>query len=140
MPPISGEVFCSINVFRSGHFVSRVLDRFDDILVPRAATEIARNSPANFLLSGVRISFEKSFSGQNHSGRAEPALETMLLPEAFLERMKLSVVSHTFDRPNLLIICLHGKNRARFYRFPIKKNGTRAAIRRIATDMRSGKS
>jgi hypothetical protein len=64
----------------------------------------------------------------------------MLLPEAFLKRMKLSVVSDTFDRPNLLIICLQSENRARFYRLPIKKNGTRTAIRRIAADMRSGKS
>jgi hypothetical protein len=54
--------------------------------------------------------------------------------------MKLSVISHTFDRPDLLIIGLHGENRARLYRFPIKKNSTRTAIRRIAADMRSGKS
>jgi hypothetical protein len=60
----------------------------------------------------MRIPFEKSLSGQNHSGSAKSALKPMFLLKAFLQRVKLSVISYPFDGANFLFIRLDRKNGA----------------------------
>jgi hypothetical protein len=97
---------------RLRHFTGRVLDRFDNILVSGTAAEITGNPPPNFLFRGMRIPFEKGLSGQNHSGGAKSALKPMFLLKAFLQRVKLSVISHPFDRANFLFVRLDRKNGA----------------------------
>jgi hypothetical protein len=94
------------------HFTGRVLDRFDNILISGTAAEITGNPPPNFLFCGMRIPFEKSLSGQDHSGGTKSALKPMFLLKAFLQRVKLSVISHPFDRANFLFVRLSRKNGA----------------------------
>src|SRR5712672_2500667 len=107
MPPISGDVFCSILFLRSRHFVSRVLYRFDDVLVSGASTQVARYSPPYFLLARPWIPFQERASRHDHTRRAEPALKPVLLLKSFLQRMEFTVIGHAFDGPNLATIRLH---------------------------------
>src|ERR1700736_5493150 len=109
MPPISGDVFCSILFLRQRHLVRTVLYRLDDVLVSRAPAHIARNSPPNFLLAWARILFQERASRHDHARRAEAALKPVRLLESFLQRMEFAVVGHAFNGSNLATIRLHGK-------------------------------
>src|ERR1700730_16851225 len=64
----------------------------------------------------------------------------MLFFETLLQRMKLPVVGHTFNGPNLSTFCLNGEHRTRFHRSPIEDHCTGATIAGVATDMSSGQS
>src|SRR5260370_5850570 len=86
MPPISGDVLCSMFFF--AHFVGGVLNRFDNILVAGAAAKGAGNSPANFLLSRMRVLLERGVSRPDHSWCAKPALYPILFSETLLQRMQ----------------------------------------------------
>jgi hypothetical protein len=97
---------------RLRHFTGRVLNSFDNILISGTAAEIAGNPPPNFLFCGMRIPFEKGLSGQNHSRGAKSALKPMFLPKAFLQRVKLSMISYPFDGSNFLFVRLNRKNGA----------------------------
>src|ERR1700730_2554557 len=112
MPPISGDVFCSILFLRSRHFVGRVLYCLDDVLVSGASTQVAGYSPANFQLARVRILFQKRTARQDHSGCAETALKAMLFLKTFLQWMEFAMIGHPFDGANLATIRLHRKQGA----------------------------
>src|ERR1700733_14928437 len=62
--------------------------RLDDVLVAGAAAQVPRQRPADVLLGWVRVVVQQLAGGQHHAGRAEPALEAVLLPEALLELMQ----------------------------------------------------
>src|SRR3989304_4974651 len=59
----------------------------DDVLVAGAAADVALDGVPDRLIGGVRLAGEKVGGGHQHARRAEPALETVLLPECLLERM-----------------------------------------------------
>src|ERR1700724_3638424 len=84
------------------HFIGRVLDRFDNILVSGTAAEITGNRPSDFLFRGMRIPLEKGLCGQNHSGGAKSALKPVFLLKSFLKRVKLPMIGYAFDGANLL--------------------------------------
>jgi hypothetical protein len=138
MPPISGDVFCSILFLRSRHFVSRVLDRFDDVLVSGASTQIARYSPPYFLLARPRIPFQERASRHDHPRRAEPALKPVLFLKSFLQRMEFTIIGHAFDGSNLATIRLHGKYGTGLHGPAIQKHRARTAVGGVAANMRSG--
>src|SRR5262249_7879146 len=62
------------------------LNGVHDVLVAGAATEIARDPFADFLLTRLWMFFEERHRGHDHAGRAIAALETVLLPERVLQR------------------------------------------------------
>src|SRR6202023_397056 len=138
MPPISGDVFCSILFLRSRHFVGRVPHCLDDVLVSGASTQVAGYTPANFLLAWVRIFFQKRASRQDHSRRAETALKPVFFPKSFLQRMEFAVVGHSLDGANLATIRLYGKEGTGLHRPAIQQHGASTAACGIAANMRSG--
>src|SRR6266536_3655134 len=93
-----------------------VLNRFDDVDVARAATQIARDTPSNLFLGRFGRGREQRLRAQQHARRAEAALQAVLLEETLLQRVQLTVLLQTFDRFNLAAVGLDGEQRARFDR------------------------
>src|SRR4029453_7024490 len=107
MPPTSGVVVVMTPVVisglppgrgrlrrRGGHdrrglgraqLARRLLDRLDDVHVARATAEVAADPLADLFLVGVRVLLQKPGGLHDHARRAEPALESVLVPERLLE-------------------------------------------------------
>src|SRR5580693_5946724 len=80
----------------------------DDVVVPRAAAQIAFELLANRPLVEFRtLAVHNIDGGQDHAGRAETALERMMLAEGFLHRMELAVRCESFDRGHLGAFARH---------------------------------
>src|SRR6185369_15637738 len=73
------------------HLARCVLNSFDDVLVAGAPAQIAFESVANLVGSGIGIAIEDLSRGHYHPRRAVTALQTVLLPESFLHRMQIAV-------------------------------------------------
>src|SRR5689334_464515 len=69
----------------------RGLHGVDDVLIPGASAEIAFEAVANFFISGIRIIREKLFAHHDHAGRAETALQAVLVPEGLLQGVEFAV-------------------------------------------------
>src|SRR5690349_16904326 len=90
----------------------RGFDRVDDVLVAGATAEIAFEAVPDFLFSRVRIPFEQLSRGHDHAGRAEAALQAVLIPERLLDRMQVAVGGQAFDGGELAPIGLNGEHGA----------------------------
>src|SRR5689334_7642345 len=73
------------------------LHRVDDVLVTGAAAQVAFESVANFLFGGVGVVGEQLPGAQNHAGRTEAALQSVLVPECFLDRIEAAICREPFD-------------------------------------------
>src|SRR5678816_3606888 len=69
----------------------------DNVLIARAAAEIAFESFPYLFLAGITIGFEKRIRGHDHSRCAEAALKTMLFPETLLHGIELAILCQAFD-------------------------------------------
>src|SRR6266851_4341491 len=75
--------------------------RFDDVLVTRAAAEIAFELGANCFLVGVRMALYQIDRAHHHPRRAEAALQAVAFLERSLHRMLLTVAGEAFDGRHL---------------------------------------
>src|SRR5471032_1089028 len=82
-------------------FPSGVLNGVDDVLVAGAAAEIAGDAFANFAFGGGWVVLEQRHGRHDHAGRAVAALQAVLFPEAFLQRVQMAVRSEPFNRRDL---------------------------------------
>jgi hypothetical protein len=64
----------------------------------------------------------------------------VVIPECFLQRVKLTVSLETLDRNNLGAVHLDSEDRARLYGLAVEKHGAGPTLRRIAADVRSRKA
>src|SRR5579859_2307931 len=93
-------------------FFRCILHRFNNVLIARAAAQISFETFANFILRRMRIAPEKLVSSKDHAGRAETALQPVLLPETLLQWMQEAVVCQPFDGKNFRAVRLNGKHGA----------------------------
>jgi hypothetical protein len=108
--------------------VARGQDRGDDVLVPGATTEHRRQDVTELALAGVGMLLEISGQQNEDAGGAETALETMVLLERLLQRMKRLVVRReALDRPDRRTFGLDGEDEARADRFAVELNCAHAA-------------
>src|SRR5216684_3180260 len=63
----------------------RVLDRLDDVHIAGAAADVAADRPSDLLVRRIRVVLEQRGADEHHPGRAEPALQAVLLVEADLQ-------------------------------------------------------
>src|SRR5690606_37388963 len=124
---------------RAGHLVGRVLDRLHDVLVASAAAEVALQPVANLLFGRIRVALEQVGRGHDHAGRAVAALQAVLLPEAFLDRVQLAVLGHALDRRDLSTISLDRQDGARLDRLAVQMDRAGAALAGVAANVRAGK-
>src|SRR6266567_392975 len=61
-----------------------VLDGLDDVHVAGAATDVAGDRPPDLVLGWIGVALEQRGADEHHSGRAEPALQAVLLVKAGL--------------------------------------------------------
>src|SRR5438132_10177568 len=88
-----------------------VLNRFDDIHVAGTAAQVAGYPAADLVLCWTWIRLEQRAGHHQHARRAEPTLETVFLPETFLEWMELATLLQAFHRLNAGPVGLDGQQR-----------------------------
>src|SRR2546427_7099253 len=118
-------------------FFCRILNRIHDMLITRAATDIAVKGVANLLLRWLRMAHKKLVRGQNHPRSTVAALQPVTFPESFLERMEILSLGQPLDGQKIGAIGLDGKNGTGLHRGIVQHDGTGAADARLASDMRA---
>src|SRR5690242_19369685 len=76
----------------------RVLHGLDDVDVAGAAAEVARDGLTNLRLARVGGAPQERLARHQHAGRAEAALQPVLLHEALLQRVELAVLLQPLHR------------------------------------------
>ena len=105
-----------------------VPDRVDDEHVARAAADVALQREPDLLVGGRRVVLEQRLRGQHHPGRAEPALQAVLLPERLLHRVqRRRVAAERLDRLDPRVRRLHREQQARAHRLAVEQHGAGAA-------------
>lgn len=106
--------FCGRRFF-AAHFGASPLNSFHDVVITRAAAKVAGNTPADFLFGWVIIMFQEFNTTHDHAWCAESAVQTVILFETFLKRMKgTSLWSKPFNGGYALAIGLNGEYRTAF--------------------------
>src|SRR5689334_2359336 len=118
-----------------GHLLGRPLDRLDDVVVAGAPAEVAFQLVTDLLLARRRVALQHLAGGHDHARRAEAALQTVLLPEALLDGMQLTVLGQALDRGDLGAVGLHGEQGARLHRLAVHEDGAGAALAGVAADV-----
>src|SRR5438552_15515866 len=114
------------------YLLRRILDRFDNVDIPRAPAQIAGDGPADLLFGRGNVVLQERIASHEHPRRAEATLQTVLLPEPFLDGMQLSVLLQAFHRQHVASIGLDSEERAGFDWFAIQEHRARPAVGGIA--------
>src|SRR4051812_34153476 len=117
-----------------------MLHGLDDVVVPGAAAQVSGDRLADLELARVLVPLEERAAGDHHAGRAEAALQRVLLGEAFLDRMELAALLQALDGRDLAAVGLHREHGAGFDRLAVQHHGAHAAVRRVAADVRAGEA
>ncbi len=125
-------------VLLGAHLLGSPQDCLDDVLVAGAAAEVAGQCPANLVLRRVGVPLEQGLGRHHHAGRAEAALESVLLLEALLDRMQLARGGQTLDRLDLVAIRLHREHRAALDGASVKQHRAGAAVGRVTAGVGTG--
>src|SRR5262249_55666084 len=104
----------------------------------RAATEDGRDTLADLAVAGRRVRAQEIERRHQHAGRAEAALQPVMLAKRLLQRMELSVAHQALHRSELGAVGLDGEHDARARGLAVEQDRTRAADPVLATDMRAG--
>src|SRR5215213_3967349 len=114
-------------------------NRLDDIVIARAAAEIAFELvPDRELVETIAFAINDVDGGHDHARRAEAALQTVMLAEGFLHRVQRAPVRQTFDSRDLRALALHGEDGAGLHGFAVEVDDASAALARVATDVGAG--
>jgi hypothetical protein len=97
----------------SGHSPNGIYD----LDITRTSTNIAADSPTDFLLGGIRIFVQKAFGRQYHAWRAKSALNGPLLDKGLLKGMKCaSGLPQPFDGDYLTAVGHDSRDQAGAHR------------------------
>ena len=118
--------------------LSGVLHGLDDVVVARAAAEVALEAEPDLLLGGVRVLLEQVDALHDHPRRAEPALEAVALAERLLHRVQLAVGGQPLDRGDLGAVGLDGQHVARLHAAAVEVHRAGAAVAGVAADDGAG--
>src|SRR6266852_3643035 len=123
-----------------GHVLGGPLDRLHDVVVARAAAEVALELVADLRLRGLRVTLEHLVGRHDHPGRAEPALQPVFLPEPLLDRVQLAVLRQPLDRHDVGAVHLDGEEVARLDGLAVHEDRARAALAGVTADVRPGEA
>src|SRR5215469_7989470 len=114
-------------------------DRVDDVLIASAPAEIALEPGTDAFLRRPRLAPEQFQRAHDHSRCAEPALQGVILAKRGLHRMLgITWLAQALDRIDRRSVRLNGQDRARLHSGAVEVHSARAALGRVATDMRTG--
>src|SRR4029077_14572116 len=72
--------------------------RLDNLVVPGAAAQVAREPVAHLFLGRIGVALEERLRRDEHARRADAALERGVLEELLLQRVELVALGHALDR------------------------------------------
>ena len=101
--------------------------RIHDVLVSGAAAQVAVEAMTDLLIGRVGVAIEDLLGGHDHAWSAEAALQTVLIPERFLDLVELAVGGHPFDSQNLGAVALDREDGAALYGFAVELDSASAA-------------
>src|SRR5215472_4534958 len=114
-------------------------DRVDDVLIASAPAKIALEPGADAFLRRPRFPPEQFQRAHDHSRSAEAALQGVMLAERGLQRkLGITWLVQALDRVDRCSVRLHSQDRARLHGAAVEVHGARAALGRVAADMRTG--
>jgi hypothetical protein len=118
------------------HAVATRFDGGDDVLVARAAADIAFEQLADLGIGGLRLLAAQIHRTHHHAGRAEAALQAMALLEGRLHGVHGSVGSgHALYGLHLGALGLHGQHGAGLDGLAIDQHRAGSALAGIAAHM-----
>jgi hypothetical protein len=118
--------------------LARGPDRVDDVLIAGAPAEITLEPGADAFLGRLRFTPEQFQRAHDHSRGAESALQGVVLAECGLQRMLgITWLVQALDRVDRCSVRLNGQDCARLHGAAVEVHGARAALGRVATDMRA---
>src|SRR5438309_3495085 len=123
---------------RGAHRLGRGLNRLDDVDVAGTPAEVAFEALADLVFRRVRVLLQQVGRGHDETGRAVAALQAVLVPEGLLDRMELAILGHALDRLQAPSFGLNREHRAALDCFAVDQDGARAALARVAADVRAG--
>src|SRR3989442_10426020 len=80
------------------HAFGRILDSTHDVLIARAAADVAFELMANLFFAWIGTILEQLVRGHDHARSAEAALHAVFLPKAFLYWLQNAFRGHPIDR------------------------------------------
>src|SRR5919201_3259927 len=80
------------------HALRRQANGFDDVLVARAAAQVAAQCLADLVVGGPRALSQECQARDQHARGTEAALQAMGVPERLLERVQLFARSKALNR------------------------------------------
>src|SRR5215469_5251848 len=114
-------------------------DRVHDVLIASAPAEITLEPGTDAFLRRLRFPPEQFQRAHDHSRGAKTALQGVMLAKRGLQRMLgITWLAQALDRIDRCSVRLNGQDRARLHGAAVEMHSARAALRRVATDMRTG--
>src|SRR5947207_2178729 len=97
---------------RLAHLGGRGTDRVHDVVIARAAAQVAFDRMTDLSVARRCVPLEEVDGGDHETGSAEATLQPMLLRERALDRVQLTVLREALDRDDHRAIRLDREHRA----------------------------
>src|SRR5262245_51019639 len=111
------------------------LDRIDDRVIAGTAAVIAGEMLADRVAARHAAACKQFLRGEQHAGRAEPALQRVAAAEIVLQVCDLAGVGDAFDRLDPRAVALHGEGETAAHHRAVDAHRAGAAEAVLAADM-----
>src|SRR5918996_3555417 len=128
----------SVAIASAPHVRGGRLNRLDDVVVAGAAAQVALEPLADLGFGGRRVALHQVDRAHDHAGRAEAALQPVMLAERRLHRVQLAVLRQALDGGDLRALGLYREHGAALHRFAIDVDHAGAALAGVAADVGAG--
>jgi hypothetical protein len=115
-------------------------DRLDDAVVAGTPAEDAGDLLADLRLGQLLPAPRQRGGGHQKAGRAEAALQAVLVLERLLQRVEPVVLGEGLDGLHLTPVQLRGEHQARLHRLPVDEHGAHAAHPLLTADVGPGET
>src|ERR1041385_8818253 len=145
---VAPVTFATASTFRSAlpmilctlHPVGGELDRFVDLEVAGAATEVSRQGFLDLVSARLRVSCEQRFGGKQKCRSTVAALRSAEIGERLLERMELAALCHAFDGPHASAVAGESQHEAREHGRFIEQHGAGPAFAELPAVLCAGRA
>ena len=120
------------------HVFRRRADGLDNVLVAGAAAQVGREHVKQVVVADIGLALEHADSEHQEAGRAEAALQAVVVHKGLLHRMQLIAIGQAFDGPDLFTVRLHGEHQAGAYWLTVDDYCAGAANTVFAANMGPG--
>src|SRR5688572_16699182 len=112
-------------------------DRFHDEVIAGAPAQVPRDRLPDLGVGGPGVFLEQRLGYEHHARRAEPALQTVVIPERLLHGVQRVAVGDALDGGDARAVQLNGKHEAGAYGLPVVEHRARAAHAVLAAHVRA---